>query len=221
MADRQRLDEPTDFLYPFIDGTESDANALLTDLAISAQMKAAESATLRRATADACSELVTIAGAELARRFAAGGRVFTFGNGGSSTDAATLAGLFAQPPAEEPLPAWSLTADQAVLTALGNDVGFDLVFARQLIARAKATDIAIAMSTSGNSVDLLLAMREAHTRGLYTIGFTGYDGGAFADNPDVDVCLTVRSQSVHRIQESQALLGYQLWLAVHAQKGQL
>jgi D-sedoheptulose 7-phosphate isomerase len=62
-------------------------------------------------------------------------------------------------------------------------------------------------------------MKEAHSRGLYTIGFTGYDGGAFADNPDVDVCFIVRSQSVHRIQESQALLGYRLWSAVHAQKG--
>jgi D-sedoheptulose 7-phosphate isomerase len=111
------------------------------------------------------------------------------------------------------LPAWSLTADQAIVTALGNDVGFELVFARQLIARAKTGDIAIAMSTSGNSPNLLAALAEARQRGLYTIGFAGYDGGAFANNPDVDACFVVRSQSVHRIQESQALLGYQLWLA--------
>jgi D-sedoheptulose 7-phosphate isomerase len=219
MTARQRLDEPTNFLYPFIDGNENDSTALLTDLAESAAMKAAESAALRRTTLESCSAPIETAAAELARRFAAGGRLFTFGNGGSSTDAATLAALFAQPPAGRPLPAWSLTADQAVLTALGNDVGFDLVFARQLIARAQATDIAIAMSTSGNSADLLLAMHEAHGRGLYTIGFTGYDGGAFAANPDVDVCFVVRSQSVHRIQESQALLGYQLWSKVQAQKG--
>jgi D-sedoheptulose 7-phosphate isomerase len=219
MTARQRLDEPTNFLYPFIDGDENDSAALLTDLAQSAAMKATESAALRRTTLESCSTLIETAAAELARRFAAGGRLFTFGNGGSSTDAATLAALFAQPPAGRPLPAWSLTADQAVLTALGNDVGFDLVFARQLIARAQATDIAIAMSTSGNSADLLLAMHEAHGRGLYTIGFTGYDGGAFAANPDVDVCFVVRSQSVHRIQESQALLGYQLWSTVQAQKG--
>ena len=128
------------------------------------------------------------------------------------------AALFAQPPTSEALPAWSLTADQAVLTALGNDVGFDLVFARQLIARGRATDIAVAMSTSGNSTDLLLGLREAHYRGMYTIGFSGYDGGAFLDNPDVDVCFVVRSQSVHRIQESQALLGYRLWLAVQEEK---
>jgi D-sedoheptulose 7-phosphate isomerase len=143
--------------------------------------------------------------------------MFTFGNGGSSTDAATLAALFAQPTAAKPLPAWSLTSDRAVLTALGNDVGFDLVFVRQLIARAQSSDIAIAMSTSGNSADLLLAMREAHHRGLYTIGFTGYDGGAFVDNPDVDVCFVVRSQSVHRIQEAHAMLGYQLCVTVQAE----
>jgi D-sedoheptulose 7-phosphate isomerase len=219
MLNQQRLDEATNFLYPFIDSKESDAGALLADLTNSALAKAAESAVLRRFTLESCAALITSAGAEMARRFIAGGRLFTFGNGGSSTDAATLAALFAQPPLAEPLPAWSLTADQAVLTALGNDVGFDLVFARQLIARARAADIAVAMSTSGNSADLLLAMREAHTRGMYTIGFTGYDGGAFVDNPDVDVCFVVRSQSVHRIQESQALLGYQLWAAVQAEKG--
>ncbi len=104
--------------------------------------------------------------------------MFTFGNGGSCTDSTTLAGLFARPPIGRPLPAWSLTADQAIVTALGNDVGFELVFARQLIARAKAGDIAIAMSTSGNSPNLLTALAEAHQRGLYTIGFAGYDGGA-------------------------------------------
>jgi D-sedoheptulose 7-phosphate isomerase len=215
---QQRLDEATNFLYPFIDGNESDAGALLDDLSKSALAKAAESAALRRSTLEDCAPLITSAGAEMARRFTAGGRLFTFGNGGSSTDAATLASLFAQPPAAEPLPAWSLTADQAVLTALGNDVGFDLVFARQLIARARAADIAVAMSTSGNSADLLLGLRQAHGRGMYTIGFAGYDGGAFVDNPDVDVCFVVRSQSVHRIQESQALLGYQLWVAVQAEK---
>lgn len=218
MTGQQRVDEPTNFLYPFIDGNEAHPAELLADLARSASANAAESAELRRSTLKSCATLIESAGAEMARRFAAGGRLFTFGNGGSSTDAATLAALFSQPAVGEPLPSWSLTADQAILTALGNDVGFDLVFARQLIARAQASDIAIAMSTSGNSADLLLALREAHGRGMYTIGFTGYDGGAFASNPDVDVCFIVRSQSVHRIQESQALLGYQLWSAVHAQK---
>ncbi|BBZ05270.1 phosphoheptose isomerase [Mycolicibacterium chitae] len=208
-------EEATNFLYPFIDSEEHDPQALLVDLAQSAQAKAAESTALRRSTLAASGELVESAGAELARRFAAGGRLFTFGNGGSSTDSATLAALFARPPVGDPLPAWCLTADQAILTALGNDVGFELVFARQLIARAKAGDIAVALSTSGSSADLTVALREAKRRGMYTIGFAGYDGGAFATSPDVDTCFIVRSQSVHRIQEAQALLGYQLWSSVH------
>ncbi|MEM6109260.1 SIS domain-containing protein [Mycobacterium sp. 050272] len=212
-------DEPTNFLYPFIDAQEDDPTSLLADLAASARAKAAESLALRRATLDTNAELLNVAATETARRFAAGGRMFTFGNGGSCTDSATLATLFARPPIGTSLPAWSLTADQAIVTALGNDVGFELVFARQLIARAKAGDIAIAMSTSGNSPNLLTALAEAHQRGLYTIGFAGYDGGAFVNNPNVDACFVVRSQSVHRIQESQALLGYQLWLAVHERSG--
>jgi D-sedoheptulose 7-phosphate isomerase len=209
--------EPTNFLYPFIDAQEDDPESLLADLTASAQAKAAESLALRRSTLETNAELLATAAAEMARRFATGGRLFTFGNGGSCTDSTTLAKLFARPPIGNPLPAWSLTADQAILTALGNDVGYELVFARQLIARAKAGDIAIAMSTSGNSPNLISALREAHHRGMYTIGFAGYDGGAFANNSDVDACFIVRSQSVHRIQESQALLGYEMWLAVHEQ----
>jgi D-sedoheptulose 7-phosphate isomerase len=213
-------DEPTNFLYPFIDAQEDDPKSLLADLTASAQAKAAESLALRRSTLEANIELVGSAAAEMARRFGTGGRLFTFGNGGSCTDCTTLARLFAQPPAGRPeksLPAWSLTADQAIMTALGNDVGFELVFARQLIARAKAGDIAIAMSTSGSSPNLMAAFKEARRRDMYTVGFAGYDGGAFAKSPDVDACFVVRSQSVHRIQESQALLGYRLWLAVHDQ----
>src|SRR6516165_8335270 len=212
-------DEPTNFLYPFIDAQEHDPKSLLADLAASAHAKAAESLSLRRSTLEANTELIGSAAAEMAGRFDTGGRLFTFGNGGSCTDCTTLARLFAQPPVGKPLPAWSLTADQAIMTALGNDVGFELVFARQLIARALAGDIAIAMSTSGNSPNLLTALAEARQRGLYTIGFAGYDGGAFANDPNVDACFIVRSQSVHRIQESQALLGYRLWLAVHERLG--
>jgi D-sedoheptulose 7-phosphate isomerase len=187
-------------------------------LTASAQAKAAESLALRRSTLAANSALIAQAAAEMARRFTAGGRLFTFGNGGSCTDCTTLARLFAQPPAgDKPLPAWSLTADQAIMTALGNDVGFELVFARQLIARAKPGDIAIAMSTSGSSPNLMAGLKEARRRDMYTVGFAGYDGGAFAKSPDVDACFVIRSQSVHRIQESQALVGYELWLAVGEQ----
>jgi D-sedoheptulose 7-phosphate isomerase len=203
--------ESTGFLYPFIEADEHDPGALLTDLAASARMKARESAALQQSTLRDCAEAVLAAGTQLAERFAAGGRLFAFGNGGSSTDAATFAALFAQPVTGRPLPALNLAADQAVVTALGNDVGFELVFSRQIIAHASSRDIAVAFSTSGNSADLITALREAAQRGLLTIGFAGYTGGEMAESEFVHHCMVVRSQSIHRIQESQALLGYQLW----------
>jgi D-sedoheptulose 7-phosphate isomerase len=210
-------DEPTDFLYPFIDAKEEDPKSLLADLTASAEAKATESLALRHTTLEANAELLATAAAEMARRFTAGGRLFTFGNGGSCTDSLMFAAMFARPPVGRPLPAWSLAADPSVLTALGNDVGYELVFSRQLIAHARAGDIAMAISTSGNSPNLIQALAEAHRRDMYTIGMAGYAGGAFADDPDVDACFIVRSQSIHRIQESQSLLGYELWLAVHQQ----
>ncbi|MCL2728857.1 MAG: SIS domain-containing protein [Actinomycetia bacterium] len=209
----------SDFLYPFIDAEERDPGPLLTDLAESAQAKAAESARLREATLGEVAEQITACAAAMAERFSGGGRLYAFGNGGSSTDCATFATLFAAPPGasahggRRPLPALNLTADQAVVTALGNDVGFDLIFSRQIIAHSSERDIAVAFSTSGNSSDLMTALAEAHRRGLLTVGFAGYDGGEMARSDAVDHCFTVRSQSVHRIQESQALVGYQLWLA--------
>jgi D-sedoheptulose 7-phosphate isomerase len=203
--------ESTGFLYPFIDADERDSGSLLTDLAASAREKARESAALQRSTLANCAAKVLAVGATMADRFAAGGRLFAFGNGGSSTDAATFAGLFAQPVTGRPLPALSLAADQAVVTALGNDVGFELVFSRQIIAHATDRDIAVAFSTSGNSADLMSALAEAARRGLLTIGFAGYTGGEMAESAAVNHCFVVASQSIHRIQESQALLGYQLW----------
>ena len=224
----QREPQATAFLYPFIDADERDAEPLLADLVTSGRAKTAESAALQQATLAASADQVAACGAAMAERFAAGGRLYAFGNGGSSTDCATFATLFASPPTGAPasspadptagalpahraLPALNLAADQAVVTALGNDVGFDLVFSRQIIAHAAARDIAVAFSTSGNSRDLMAALREAHGRGLLTVGFAGYDGGQMAASGDVDYCFVVRSQSIHRIQESQALLGYHLW----------
>ena len=103
------------------------------------------------------------------------------------------------------------------MTALGNDVGFELIFSRQMIAHSKPVDIAIALSTSGNSDDLITALAEAKRRGLLTIGFAGYDGGRWPTSEDVDYCFTIRSQSIHRIQESHARVGYRLWSIVQKQ----
>jgi D-sedoheptulose 7-phosphate isomerase len=201
----------TSFLYPFIESEETDARSLLDDLAASARGKAAESAALQRSSLDEYSPGLTDAGTQMAERFSRGGRLYTFGNGGSSTDAATLASLFSRPAIGRPVAAWSLAADEAVVTALGNDVGFELIFKRQIIAHAREYDVAIALSTSGNSEDLMTAITEAKHRGLLTIGFSGHDGGRMAVADDLDFCFTVHSQSIHRIQESHAMLGYRLW----------
>ncbi|MGH3264471.1 MAG: D-sedoheptulose-7-phosphate isomerase [Trebonia sp.] len=208
--------ESTGFLYPFIDAEERDSGALLTDLAASARDKAHESHQRQQATLAEWSAEIVEAAAEMARRFATGGRLYAFGNGGSSTDAATFAALFARPITGRPLPALNLAADMSVVTALGNDVGFELVFSRQIIAHSSPRDIAVAFSTSGNSADLMTALREAHHRGLLTVGFAGYSGGEMAASEALAHCFVVRSQSIHRIQESQALIGYQLWASTHA-----
>jgi D-sedoheptulose 7-phosphate isomerase len=201
----------TDFLYPFIEAEERDAPALLADLARSAEAKAAESRALRARTLVDAAGVIADAADAIAARFRRGGRLFAFGNGGSATDAAGVATLFARPPSGRPLPARSLAADEAVLTALGNDVGFDLVFSRQLIAHARSGDIAVALSTSGSSENLMVALAEARRRDVLAVGLAGFDGGRMAVTSDVDHCIVVRADSVHRIQEAQAAVVVALW----------
>lgn len=210
------MSEATDFLYPFIEADERDAGTLLQDLARSARGKQQASADLRRTTLVQSATTVERAAAAMSDRFARGGRLFTFGNGGSSTDAASLAALFVRPPWGQPMPARNLVDDSAVLTALSNDVGFDLVFSRQLIAHARQDDIAIGLSTSGNSPNLLHAFAEADGMGVLTIGIAGYSGGEVARSPHVQHCLVVDADSVHRIQETQAALGFALWHRVQS-----
>lgn len=212
--------EPTNFLYPFIDATERDSSGLLVDLAASARAKMAQSRDLQVATLGRCAEDLERLGAQMAERFAGGGRLFTFGNGGSATDAEATAQLFRHPPTARPLPACSLVDDRAVLTALANDVGFELVFSRQLIAHARRGDMAMGLSTSGNSDNVMRAFAEARKRGLLTVGLSGYEGGAMAGSDDVDHCLIVRSDSVHRIQESQDALVFELWSTIQRHLGE-
>ena len=210
------MSDATDFLYPFIEADERDPGALLLDLSESARAKVRTSDALRRVTLETSRPEIDTAAEAMSLRFAQGGRLFVFGNGGSSTDAASLAALFLQPPWGQPLPARTLVDDSAVLTAIGNDVGFDLAFSRQLIAHATGPDIAIGLSTSGNSRNLLNAFEEACRRGLLTIGIAGYSGGEMAQSPHLQHCLLVDDDSVHRIQETQAALGFALWREVQA-----
>ncbi len=204
----------TDFLYPFIEGDEREVGPLLDDLARSAEAKASASQTLRTTTLDALADDLESAASAMAERFVAGGRLFAFGNGGSSTDAAGVVALFGRPPYGRPLPARSLVADHAVLTALANDVGYELVFSRQLISTAGPADIAVGLSTSGSSANLLRAFVDARQLGLLSVGLAGYNGGSMADAGTIDHCLVVQSDSVHRIQEVQSALVFDLWARV-------
>ena len=206
--------EGTAFLYPFIEGDERDAGSLLVDLGRSAVAKAETSAELRAVTLDQTADAVAAAADAMAEAFDGGGRLFTFGNGGSSTDAASVATLFAAPPWGRALGARCLAGDTAILTALGNDVGFELTFSRQLIAHARSGDVAVGLSTSGGSRNVLTAFAEAGSRGMLTIGLAGYDGGEMVRSAAVDHCFVVGSDSIHRIQETHAALVVALWSSV-------
>jgi D-sedoheptulose 7-phosphate isomerase len=204
----------TDFLYPFIDGDERDGSSLLHELAASAAAKTAVSVALRDETLAALDGVLATTARAMTERFRAGGRLVCFGNGGSATDAAGTVALFAAPPSGRPLAARSLVGDVAVITALANDVGFDAVFARQLMATAAPADIVLGLSTSGGSRNVLRAFAEGHRIGALTVGLAGYDGGEMAQAATIDHCLVVHSDSVHRIQETQTALIFELWSRV-------
>jgi D-sedoheptulose 7-phosphate isomerase len=210
-------------LYPFLDARPADAGALLETVARSTAEKAAEIVALRRSLVDAHGSRLVDCARRCAGAFRSGATLFTFGNGGSSTDAQEVARLFLHPPAvARPLPAISLTHDVALITALSNDVGFEVVFARQLAAFGRAGDIAVGLSTSGGSGNVLRAFAEAAGRGMLTIGMAGYDGGRMAESDVIDYLFVVPSASVHRVQEAQTTLYHVLWeLTQQALAGEL
>lgn len=203
-------------LYPFLYAGESDLDAVLAEVRRSTVDKVREIVELRRTVLERDRERLVECADAMAEAFSAGGRLFAFGNGGSCTDAADLASLFLNPGGgpgldHRPLPAFTLTGDIAVLTALSNDVGFDVVFARPIAAFGRAGDIAVGLSTSGNSANLVRAFDEASRRGLLTIGLSGYDGGTMAELDSIDHLFVVPSTSVHRIQEAQTTIYHALW----------
>ena len=207
-------------LYPFLYAGTTDraadraANtaAVLDQVRASTLAKIAEITELRQAVAQQDAARLAECAAEAAARFAAGGRLFAFGNGGSATDAQQLATLFLNPGHDwTPLPAFSLASDTSVLTALANDVGVEVVFSRQLGAFGTKHDIAVGLSTSGNSANLVRAFDEAARRGMLTIGLAGYDGGKMAELDSIDYLIVAPSSSVHRIQEAQTTTYHVLW----------
>jgi D-sedoheptulose 7-phosphate isomerase len=213
MTDGHALHE----LYPFLHGEKPDPGKLRGALLESVRHKARDSnMTKEQFFADNAAVVVTAAEA-IAGVYRNRGRLFCMGNGGSSCDAAHFAVEFLHPvTAGRPaLTAINLTADIAMLTAVGNDVGFSHVFVRQLIAQAKPGDGLVGFSTSGNSENLLAAFAKAKELGLVTIGFAGNDGGRMARDGGLDHCLVVRSDSIHRIQETHVAIYHILWDLVH------
>ncbi|MGO8955962.1 MAG: SIS domain-containing protein [Streptosporangiaceae bacterium] len=199
-------------LYPFLYSGTTDVSDVLEQVRQSTVAKAEEILQLRRAIRDADAVRLLACAQEMARRFTAGGRLLAFGNGGSATDAQQIATLFLYPGgAARPLPALSLASDASVLTALSNDIGVDVVFARQVAAFGGKSDIAVGLSTSGNSDNLLRAFDEASRRGLLTIGIAGYSGGKMAELDSIDYLFVAPSTSVHRIQEAQTTMYNVLW----------
>jgi D-sedoheptulose 7-phosphate isomerase len=193
------------FLYPFLDEGARDLGAVEDDVRRSVLMKAQEAADLRaRTIGGGGTELLDAADA-LDRVFAAGGTLYAFGNGGSATDSMDLVADLRHPlRGGAPRRAVDLAADSAILTALANDIGPDVLFARQLIAAARPGDAAIAFSTSGNSANIVEALAEARRRGLVTIAFVGYDGGRVAEERLADHVVVTPSEHIPRIQEAQA-----------------
>jgi D-sedoheptulose 7-phosphate isomerase len=199
-------------LYPFLYSGTTDLSAVLEQVRQSTAAKAAEILQLRRAVLAADGARLLDCARAMAARFAAGGRLLAFGNGGSATDAQQLATMFLAPGGQAtPLPALGLASDASVLTALSNDIGVDVVFARQIAAFATKRDIAVGLSTSGNSENLLRAFDEASRRGLLTIGIAGYTGGKMAELDSIDYLFVAPSASVHRIQEAQTTMYDALW----------
>jgi D-sedoheptulose 7-phosphate isomerase len=199
-------------LYPFLSADRGDLDAVLAEVSRSTAEKAHEIMQLRRAVGERDGGHLVDCARAMAARFAAGGRLLAFGNGGSSTDAQDLARLFLSPGRQaRALPAFALTNDIAVVTALTNDIGFDVVFSRQIAAFGRRHDIAVGLSTSGNSANLLTAFDEASRRGLLTVGIAGYDGGKMAELSTIDHLFVVPSPSVHRIQEAQTTIYHALW----------
>ena len=215
--DAAHSDSGVEQLYPFLYGGGTDAASVLAAAAESVRQKVAEIVDLRRAVGEAQGAALATCAVQLAEAFSAGATLLALGNGGSSTDAQDVVHTFLDPPPPAlPLPALGLTNDVAVLTALSNDVGFEVVFSRQIRAFGRPGDIALALSTSGGSPNVLAAIEQADRIGMVTVGLAGYGGGRMAELPALQHLFAVPSSSVHRVQEVQTTLYHVLWEATTA-----
>ncbi|MEA2398772.1 MAG: D-sedoheptulose 7-phosphate isomerase [Thermoleophilaceae bacterium] len=193
------------FLYPFLGEREHDLESVIADVRASVAMKAEEVGALREQTLTDGRDELAAAARTLRRVFDSGGTLLALGNGGSATDAMDAVADFRTPPhGWAPRAALDLTEDPAILTAIANDIGTDAIFARQVIAYGRDGDALLALSTSGNSTNVIEALAEARRRGMSTVAMVGYDGGRVAEESLADHVIVTRSQHIPRIQEAQA-----------------
>ncbi len=193
------------FLYPFLGRDKQGLAGAVEEVQASMLQKAGEVNRIRTAVAESESDAIVRIAAACADRLALGGKIITFGNGGSATDANDLAiDCVAPPSGMTPIPAISLSAEPANITAIANDIGSEAIFTRQLIAHAAPHDVAIGISTSGSSPNILAALGEARKRGLLTVGIAGYDGGKVVSERLADHAVVVHSDYIPRLQEVQA-----------------
>ena len=193
------------FLYPFLGQDKQESTGVLEEVAASIKIKVQEDADLRARVAREESEQIASAAVRIRERLARGGKLILFGNGGSATDANDWALDCVLPPrGYEAVPAISLALEPANITALANDVGTEVIFLRQLIAQARPNDVAVGISTSGGSRNIIMALEEARKRNLLTVALLGYDGGEIVRRGLADHPLIVRSDYIPRIQEVQA-----------------
>ena len=213
-------DEFSRGFYPFLHDDARPGADVMAELRFSLLEKARESVEVKTAFFEQNADRILAASVALARAFRRGNKLLVCGNGGSATDAQHVAVEFMHPitVGRVALPAICLANDVAMVTAVANDIGVAHVFSRQVIALGREGDVLLGISTSGNSDNLVQAFETAQRMGLATIGFAGGDGGRMAElerDGRVDVCLTVPTASIHRVQETHVALYHVLWDMVH------
>jgi D-sedoheptulose 7-phosphate isomerase len=193
------------FLYPFLGTEKQGTGDLVAEVASSILMKVHDDATLRAQVAREEADQIGNTALAIHERLGRGGKLILFGNGGSATDANDFAIDCVLPPTRyHSVPAVSLSLEPANITAVANDIGTDAIFLRQLIAQGRPEDVAIGISTSGGSRNIIMALEEARKRNMLTIALLGYDGGEIKRKRLADFPVVVSCDYIPRIQEVQA-----------------
>jgi D-sedoheptulose 7-phosphate isomerase len=195
----------SEFLYPFLGREKQGTTDLVAEVAASIVLKVQDDSKLRAQVARDEAEQVSNTTLAIYERLRRGGKLIIFGNGGSATDANDFAiDCVLPPPGYRSIPAVSLSLEPANITAVANDIGTDAIFLRQLIAQARPEDVALGISTSGGSRNIIAALEEARKRNLLTVALLGYDGGEIKRKRLADFPVVVNCDYIPRIQEVQA-----------------